>query len=358
MPDRKDEIRRAMASVANYRGEMANYTLTMPPRRGQADGMPGGFAIAFFLHSAGNASNQLFRFYHKSLSGGWSATVERLSKISTFINSNKRRLPYFVDFHMHERLLQLPSSEVIPGIQMKVAPGKNLSTRLHALREAYTAGNVNASDLRFFAKAAENFRKMGQTFYDLGIAHGDLSNDNLFIDDDSNIYLVDYDSVYVPAMGTSYLQTTGGAESFQHPLRISANALRCSARDDDFSFLVIYLFLLCASKHRGAIMIPFDDRTIFNKDSMTDSASLRRSSEFQRFSAFADPEIQRVCTLLLQAVDARTLSSISCYFKQTAAPQPAKRSIALFCTNCGHKYESFSYKFCTNCGSPRTTFNI
>lgn len=360
MPDRRDEIRAAMALADNYQGVLAEYELTIRPRRsGQAHSLPpGGFAIAFLLYkkSIGISDLHIFRFYHRPLTGRWSDTVNRLSQISSFINEHKRELPYFLDFQLHEDLLKLGANESIPGIHMKVAPGNSIKNIIIDLRNKY-ATDHSAVDKSFFAKAAKNFRQMGQVFHKLGMAHGDLSNDNVFIDPNGNIYLVDYDSVYVPTMGSRYVQTTAGAETFQHPLRLSTPGLKCSAKDDDFSFLVIYLFLLSVAKNPSAILAAFDERCIFKAESLTSSAALAQSEQFKAFSACRDSEIQRVCSLLMAAVDAKSLDNIPCFFAQQAMrTSTSKTQEARFCIACGHKFESPKYKFCTDCGAKRVTF--
>jgi len=52
------------------------------------------------------------------------------------------------------------------------------------------------------------------------VAHGDLQNGNLLIDDDLNVRLVDLDGVWVPSLNGSPPDETGHV-CFQHPRRAS-----------------------------------------------------------------------------------------------------------------------------------------
>ncbi len=71
------------------------------------------------------------------------------------------------------------------------------------------------------------------------VAHGDLQNGNLLIDDDLNVRLVDLDGVWVPSLNGSPPDETGHV-CFQHPRRASNHWGRGI---DSFSGLLIYTSL-------------------------------------------------------------------------------------------------------------------
>lgn len=77
-----------------------------------------------------------------------------------------------------------------------------------------------------------------------GIAHGDLSSGNVMVRDNGQIVLVDYDSFFVPGLG-SITREVPATPGFQHP-RMGRSF---SERMDDFSALVIYLAILAVATH-------------------------------------------------------------------------------------------------------------
>lgn len=335
---------------------LADYDYVVLPKRGQAVGDNGGFAIAFLMRNRDGSQERRFRFYHRELQGGKALTKQRLSLISKFITANKARLPYFVDFIFHDKLLRLSTGSVLSGIEMNVAGGTSISSIIRDLQSGEKEINTD-----FFARAASNFFKMGETFFSLGIAHGDLSFDNIFIDRDANIYLVDYDSVFVPEMRDNFCQTTGGAEGFQHPLRFTTHGLKCTSRDDDFSFIVIYLFLLGMSKRDSGILHKIaNERAVFMPQTLESEAALLDSSLFKALRALAssDRKIKNLCDLLAKAVRSRSLIDIPCIFSLPTAERRPMLKSASYCIICGHHFESPHYRHCIICGARRHIYTV
>ncbi|MEM3676399.1 MAG: protein kinase family protein, partial [Thermoplasmataceae archaeon] len=78
-----------------------------------------------------------------------------------------------------------------------------------------------------------------------GIAHGDLSGDNIIIGENSRVYFVDYDGMFIPEFSGEEANEIGHA-GFQHPLRVSKHF---GPSLDNFSALVIYFSLLAIAKN-------------------------------------------------------------------------------------------------------------
>ncbi len=294
----------------------------------------GGFCVAFqFANDAGE--ELCYRVWHKE---PLHDMQHRLRLISDFLAQN--RLPYFVDFSFLSDALHLPGGERVPGVRMAWVKGQTLSD---FIRE-------HAREQSAMHRLADQFMAMCQTFRRLGIAHGDLSNDNILIDGQQQIRLVDYDSVYVPQMGTSFMQTTGGFVSFQHPWRISHSArLKASAADDNFSQQVIYLSLLGVIKKPETADIFGEKDLLFNAADYQSEAAFVQSRGYQRLDGIHDTEIQRRLAELRRSVagDYASIRSIC------DRPEPVHVvEYARFCLRCGEPFRPDA-RFCPKCGHQR-----
>ena len=93
---------------------------------------------------------------------------------------------------------------------------------------------------------ANQFKKMVKFFHDNEISHGDLQHGNIRIRPNGTICVLDYDSMYVPALEgkKEYIK---GLPSFQHPTARDANEF-LNPKVDYFSESVIYLALMLLIK--------------------------------------------------------------------------------------------------------------
>ena len=76
-----------------------------------------------------------------------------------------------------------------------------------------------------------------------GVAHGDLKHDNIIVSSDGQLKLIDYDSMFAPALNNLDSIVLGGA-SYQHPRRTTEHFDKTL---DHFSMLVILLSLRALS---------------------------------------------------------------------------------------------------------------
>lgn len=105
---------------------------------------------------------------------------------------------------------------------------------------------------------AEQFVAVVAQMQDAEVAHGDLQNGNLLVDDDLSIRLVDLDGVWVPALTGSPPDETGH-RCFQHPGRAQQD---WGPWTDTYSGLLIYTSLLAIaadpelwSHHQGENLV-------------------------------------------------------------------------------------------------------
>lgn len=96
----------------------------------------------------------------------------------------------------------------------------------------------NYQDRKGMETLRASFAALETDLANSGIAHGDLQNGNVIVDQ-SNLRLIDYDGMFVPGieLGSG---TELGHKHFQHPLRRASDF---GPKVDRFSFLVIDLSL-------------------------------------------------------------------------------------------------------------------
>ena len=158
---------------------------------------------------------------------------KRFYEISKQIEQNQ--IEYLVKLKFYPDLVRVVNKpkEFFPALTMDWLEGKTLNT--------FIVENLkNSNSLRTVAQS------LGDSLISMqskGIAHGDLSSDNIIVDSGGTVHLIDYDGMYVPALkelGSEEL----GHESFQHPKR----GRYYGDKLDNFSFLVIYTSLLAVAK--------------------------------------------------------------------------------------------------------------
>ncbi len=202
-------------------------------RRGpnsQVESFPGGFSIVFPL------SDGLDTFALRC----WIRDIEdaqsRYQKISDYLM--RVALPYFVDFeYVSEGILV--NGIKWPITRMEWAEGDTLRQFIED----------NLHDASLLRTTAAEFLKMVETLHAQQIAHGDLQDGNILIKRngaDVEIKLIDYDSLFVPAL-RGYPDSIVGLAEYQHPRRMVGGGT-ANERLDYFSELVIYLSLIALAE--------------------------------------------------------------------------------------------------------------
>jgi len=136
-----------------------------------------------------------------------------------------------------------------PILRMEWAEGPNLKTFI----------KEHLHESKVLNKTSEQFLQTVSLLHQNHIAHGDLQHENIIVQQSQNdidIILIDYDSLYIPAF-KGMNDDIVGKPSFQHPSRINNKNGKASEYLDYFSELVIYL-TLCAFSEKPELWDLFD----------------------------------------------------------------------------------------------------
>ncbi len=172
----------------------------------------------------------------------------RYKEISDYLKQCS--LPYFVDF------AYVPEGILVNGIKypitrMEWAEGETLCDFI----------KQNLQDDQCLKTAAAEFQKMVETLHTHRISHGDLQDGNILLKRngaDVEIKLIDYDSLFVPAL-RGQPDNIVGLPEYQHAQRMAGGG-SASEKVDYFSELVIYLSLLSLAE-KPDLWSRFGDRT-------------------------------------------------------------------------------------------------
>ncbi|WP_188681330.1 protein kinase family protein [Thermogymnomonas acidicola] len=156
----------------------------------------------------------------------------RYREVSRYLRS--RELPFLVEFHYLQEAIRVMSrpETYYPALRMSWIEGINLNRFIEQ----------NLGKPRVLESAARTFIDQVYALQRNGIAHGDLSGDNILVSD-GKMYFIDYDGMYVPAFRGKKAPEMGH-ENFQHPRR----RYEYNERIDGFSSLVILLSLIAVAK--------------------------------------------------------------------------------------------------------------
>ena len=334
----------------------------------------GGFALAFILkekNSSDIPNKKILKVFFQYWKEDYDRTTQRFNLISSFINSHHELNKYFVDFHFIRDALRV-GGEHLPGISMDLVNGDTLGDFFVKCRERGRFTN------NVFATLAKEFLEMCRTFRHLGMAHGDLSNKNIIVTPGHHIKLIDYDSVFVPDMGSNFEQTTSGDAHFQHPTRIESDSPACN-NDDNFSQIVIYTILLALSKDSSLLQIANKDEVFMAEDFVSET-SLINSRVYKTMAKINDSEVNYMLQFLRQAVNCKKSKDIpflADIIKKRVSEEPKKvdgkyrYEIPKSLNNpVGKKGERCVFcnfiisngypqaNNCPNCGAPRVTYKI
>lgn len=143
-----------------------------------------------------------------------------------FNNINSK---YFSSFNYYERGI-LVNGNWYPLIVMDWEKGSTLKDYLE--KNLYDKGKL--------IRLANSFGEMTRHLHERHISHGDLQHGNVLIDENGDIKLIDYDSIYLPNVGfENKEEEIKGLPDYQHPCRMQN--VYMTEKADYFSELIIYL---------------------------------------------------------------------------------------------------------------------
>ncbi|MDQ2809372.1 MAG: hypothetical protein M3Z04_21060 [Chloroflexota bacterium] len=148
----------------------------------------------------------------------------------------RRHIPHITtEFRFHEQGLMVKRGDaqiLMPLIEMEWVEGETLLARVDRL--------ASARDKAGLLRLAGRWMELLATMRQAGIAHGDLSGENVMVRaHDGSLVLIDYDGVFLPAFAGQRSDQAGNP-AYQHP---DLNSRPYDHRMDNFAALVIYIAL-------------------------------------------------------------------------------------------------------------------
>lgn len=223
--------------------------------RGRLIAYTGGFSVVFPYRIA-NGEKWAFRCWHSDIMN----SKKRYETISDAIKNAK--LSFLCEFQYIDKGINVEGN-IYPTTRMRWIDGITIKD--------YICQNRNSKDL--LIALADNFLKMTQALHAQSLAHGDLQHGNILVDDNHQLYLVDYDSFYCPQL-KGETDTVTGLADYQHPARLSNKFV--SEKLDYFSELVIYLGILAIAENPLLVdkyKVNDADRLLFSKEDFVDIKS-------------------------------------------------------------------------------------
>lgn len=227
--------------------------------------------------------------------------AERSKAISEFILTHPSK--YLINFEYIPEGYTF-NGDVYPIILMDWCHGRTM--------KQYISDCIEEGDTESILTLARQFLEMTNELHSLGISHGDLQHDNIMITDDGSLKLVDYDSMFVPALKGS-VETIKGKAGYQHPTARDKNKY-LQPYTDYFSELMIFLTLYLVG-HKPDLW----DSDKVNDDDKEDQLLFKITEVKDLQSVYCDWEIKGVPALFgglqmaLLATDIKALSPLSSY---------------------------------------------
>lgn len=218
----------------------------------------------------------------------WHAEVsdakERTQLIAKALKDSE--LPYFVGFDYYEDGI-MTSKGVQPIVVMDWVEAVPLKDFL--AEHIHEHDSVN--------RIAENLKTMVSELHKNHFSHGDLQHGNIMVKPDLQLVLVDYDSMFVPALKGKTDEIKGLA-GYQHLSRWDNETV--SEKADYFSELVIYLSLKALAKMPALwneLKMADTETMIFSGEDIKSKGS---SSIFRRLKSDSElaPLVDKLCEFM------------------------------------------------------------
>lgn len=238
----------------------------------------GGFCVVFPFETATN--KYAVRCWHAEVSNA----KHRTRVIAEALQSSN--LPYFVGFDYYEDGIMTPQG-IQPIVVMDWVDARAL--------KKFLADNIHNSQR--INDVADNFKNMVTELHKHSFSHGDLQHGNIMVRQDNSLVLVDYDSMYVPALN-GMTDDIKGLAGYQHKSRWNNKFV--TEKADYFSELIIYLSLKALAKYPDLwfdLRMEDTETLLFSGD---DLESRGTSSIFRilKLDRELEPMVEKLCEFL------------------------------------------------------------
>ncbi len=163
-----------------------------------------------------------------------------------------------------------------------------------SLLEHITAATA-ANDRNLLETLSRNFDRLALDLLLSDCAHGDITCENIIVDEDLNLHLVDRDASFIPALA-GMMSVELGTAAFQHPARSYSNF---DSSIDDYSLCLIST-ALCALSIDPALIerYPHPDGLIFDPEQTTTHCSEALNETLELLSRHGKPFEDTIAKML------------------------------------------------------------
>ena len=300
--------------------------------------IPGGYCFSFPLECTGRTSKCL-RLWYKN--NGRPENPPHIINVSNYFN--KYHVEYVIPYKYVDPVLKLTDGTKIPGVVMEWIKG---STLMRFVKDNYK----NKSTI---LRIADKFYKMAQYHKKYGMAHGDLSDENIIVNPKGEIFLIDYDSFYAWCWDKNIPQSTVGVEWYQHPERMNGKSHYLNTSMDYFSQQVIYLSLLAIAEDPSMFKGDTEKGLLFKGGDFASLMSLKASPTYKKISVIRNSEIQNRLYELERAMSGSLSEVRSIVDLNNSEPIVLPAAKANYCGKCGHYFNNQTDEYCPRCGTKR-----
>lgn len=266
-------------------------------------------------------------------------SIVPIIEASKEISKELRKLnsKYFVNYHFYDNAI-LVQGQRHPVLVMEWCKGRPL--------KAYIEKYLH--DTERLKRLADDFLKMFRFLHDRRISHGDLQHGNIMVEDNGQIKLLDYDSLF---FSTPYFsekrEVLYGYDAYQHPAR--KRNKYANEKVDYYSELIIYLSVVAILQEPSL----WSDLQVKNQDtrllfSENEFVNIESSYLFQRLNRhlYPMPELLGVLKRYLKEESILNLNPFYSYF---SVPYLSQNYSSMYCVNCGTQI-FVEDVFCYICG--------
>lgn len=336
-----EEIKNAISESSNILIPKLNGYYPIPGILGPEQ-YPGGFSIVFPFSNGTN--KKALRIWHKEIP----EIRKRTSQISNYI-SQQHQLKYFINYEYVSNAIQFKSGLKLDAVLMDWGEGLTLKDYIDNLIHSKINEQSKQNQLLDLART---FFEMFTVLHEVKISHGDLQHGNILIKESNNIKLIDYDSLYVPTMGSQVTQVTSGLSGYQHPSRCTSHY--STERNDYFSELVIITSLIYLSKDLSVwedFSIMADDYSLlFNSK---DYSNFQNSKIYKR-GILKSEMLHFLLDQINQALSISDIESLNPIedIVSRAGIDWKTPNLSYYCIQCGKPF-TIGDLYCIHCGTKK-----